>query len=110
MVTSHPWFTLIVGAICVWFIYLFVNIFKDIEERLSNLRSALDGLLRISSCRCNKAGTCAHCNASRLLEKESRIPLQEDQSETALRTRKGKMERFEAGIHHIAVTALLIAS
>ena len=70
---SHPWFTLIIGAVCVWFIYLFVKIFKAIEERLSNLRRALDGLLLISACRCNKAGTCAHCKASKVLEKESRI-------------------------------------
>jgi hypothetical protein len=73
MATNHPWFTLIAGALGVWFVYLFVKIFKDHEERFSILRSALGGLLRISACRCNKAGTCAYCNATKVLEKESKI-------------------------------------
>ncbi len=60
---SHPWFTLLGGVFCVWVIYLLAKIFIEIEKRSSELRCALDGLLRISVCRCNNAGTCAYCNA-----------------------------------------------
>ena len=48
MAMSHPWFTLIGGAFCVLFIYVLGKVFIDNEKRLSELRSALDGLLRIA--------------------------------------------------------------
>jgi len=87
MALSHPWFTLIGGALALWFIYLFVKVFKGIEERFNDLRSALDGLLHISACRCNKVGTCAHCKATKVLEKELRIA--HEMRESA--------ERYDAG-------------
>jgi hypothetical protein len=70
---SHPWFTLIGGGCCIWVIYLLAKIFIDIEKRFSDLRSAREGLIHFSVCRCNNAGTSIHCRASKVLEKEERI-------------------------------------
>jgi len=84
---SHSWFTLIFYALCAWFIYMFLKMIIDIHERLNKLRSALGGLLHISACRCNKAGTCAHCNATKVFEKESKIAHQMRESG----------ERYDAG-------------
>jgi len=56
-VMSHPRFTIIAGGFCALFIYVLAKTFMDNEKRFSDLRSALDGLLRISACRCDKAGT-----------------------------------------------------
>jgi hypothetical protein len=80
MALSHPWFTLIFYVLCAWFIYMFCKMIIDIHERLRKLRSALDGLVRISACRCNKAGTCAYCNASKVLEKEFKIAYETEES------------------------------
>jgi hypothetical protein len=84
---SHPWFTIIVGAFCVLFIYVLGKVFIDNEKRFSDLRSALESLLRISACRCNNAGTCAHCKATKVLEKELKIA----------REMKESGERYDAG-------------
>jgi hypothetical protein len=67
MAKSHPWFTLIGGALCIWLIYLCAKIFVEMQQRLDKLRFVLGTLLNISACQCNNAGTCAYCNASRVL-------------------------------------------
>jgi len=67
--------------------YVLFKIFIDIEKRFSDLRSALEGLLHFSVCRCAGVGTCVHCKATKVLEKELRIA----------REMKESRERYDAG-------------
>jgi hypothetical protein len=70
---SHQLLILVQGAIGLLFVYVLVKVFMDMEARLKKLNGAVEGLLCISSCRCEKAGTCAHCHATKVIEKERHI-------------------------------------
>jgi hypothetical protein len=70
---SRQLIILAAGAFGLLFVYVLFKVFIDMDARLTKLNGAVEGLLCISACRCEKAGTCAHCRATKVIEQERHI-------------------------------------
>lgn len=81
---SHPYYTLVLIALVLWFVYLFAESSKRTRERIQAMREAIAGLLDISDCQCNRAGTCERCTAWQVLKKEQHIAREDESSRDRL--------------------------